>query len=231
MTTASPSDHVVPVESGRDRLRILRGASVALYTLLSLDLVLTVVAFRDEVDRHSLYQRVKSKPWTVTLAEARAVEHRVDTVNAISLVLFVATAVGFAVWLWAAYSRLGELGYDRRHGSGWAIGAWFLPVANLFMPRRIVNDLVDAEVSRHGETMSTVSLRRWTTAWWMTWLVAIGVGCVVNSMNSRAQTVDAALSASVGFMVRCVAFAAAAVLAIVAVRLVTRQQRELTSVR
>src|SRR5206468_2641399 len=141
--------HVVPVESCGDRLRILRGASVALYTLLSLDLVLTVVAFRDEVDRHSLYQRVKSKPWTVTLAEARAVEHRVDTVNAISLVL----------------------------------------------------------------------------------LVAIGVGCVVNSMNSRAQTVDAALSASVGFMVRCVAFAAAAVLAIVAVRLVTRQQRELTSVR
>jgi Domain of unknown function (DUF4328) len=231
MTTASSSSNVVPSESGRDRLGVVRGAAVSLYALLSVNIVVAAVSFSDELDRHSLYERAKSKPWTITLGEVHAAQERIDSVHAITIGVLVATGVAFAIWLWAAYSRLGALGYERRYGSGWALGAWFLPIANLFIPKRIVNDLVDADVSRRGVTTETVSLRRWATAWWTAWLVSLGVGFVTHGMENNAKTIDDALGASTAYMVRDVVFAVAAVLAIFAVVFVTHQQRELTSVR
>src|SRR5215212_2388269 len=118
MTSASASSNVAPGTSKVDRLRVLRGAAVALYTLLAADIAVAAIAFSDELDRHSLYERAKSKPWTIMLSDVRAAEHRVDTINAIAIGLFIVTAVAFALWTWAAYSRLGELGYERRYGSG-----------------------------------------------------------------------------------------------------------------
>jgi hypothetical protein len=215
----------------RDRLGIMRGAAISLYVLLSINIAMAVVAFTDELDRHSLYERAKSKPWTITVSDVHAAQDRVDTVNAIAIGVLVATALAFAIWAWAAYSRLGALGYERRYGSGWALGAWFLPVANLFIPKRIVNDLVEADVSRRGVTMATVTLRRWTTAWWAAWVVSLGIGFVTNGLSNSAKTIDEALNASTAFMVRSVVIAVAAALAVVVVRLVTRQQRDLSPVR
>jgi hypothetical protein len=231
MTTASSSSNIVPAESRRRHLGVVRGAAIALYTLLSANIALAVVGFSAELDHHSLFERAKSEPWTITLREVHAAEQRVDTVNAIAIGLLVSTAVAFALWAWAAYARLGELGYERRYSSAWAGAAWFVPIANLFMPKRIVNDLVDAEVSRRGVTTETVSLRRWATAWWTAWLASVGLGFVAHGMENNAKTIDDALGASNAYMVRDVVFVVAAVLAIFAVAFVTRQQRELTSVR
>ncbi len=230
MSIETDSSPVLPT-ARPDRLLVVRGAAIALYVLLSANIAVAVIAFSDELDRHSLYERVKSKPWTITFREVNAAQHRVDTVNAIAIGLVVATAVGFALWAWAAYSRLGALGYERRSSSAWALGAWFLPVANLFIPKRIVNDLVEADVPRHGVTMTTVWTRRWVTAWWAAWIASLAVGFTVNRMADNAKTVDAALSASNAFMVRSAVLVVAAVLAIVAVCTVTLQQRDLSSVR
>jgi hypothetical protein len=231
MTTASNASTVVPPESWRGRLGVVRGAAIALYALLSANIAVAAIAFSDELDRHSLYERAKSKPWTITLSEVHAAEHRLDTVNVIALSVVIATAVAFALWAWAAYSRLGELGYERRSSSAWAVAAWFVPIANLFMPKRIVNDLVDAEVSRRGVSAETVSLRRWATAWWVAWLASLGAGFVANSMDKNVKTIDDALGASAAYLARNVVFVVAAVLAIFAVGFITHQQRELTSVR
>lgn len=230
MSIETNSSPVLPT-ARPDRLLVVRGAAIALYALLSANIAVAVIAFSDELDRHSLYERAGSKPWTITLSEVNAAQHRVDTVNGIKIGLIVTTAVGFALWAWAAYSRLGALGYERRYSSGWALGAWFLPVANLFIPKRIVNDLVEAEVSRHGVTMTTIWTRRWVTAWWVAWIASLAVGFVVNRMSENATTLDTALSASNAFMFRSAVLVVAAVLAIVAVCTVTLQQRQLSSVR
>jgi hypothetical protein len=231
MTIEPDSNSVVPLESGRDRLRVVRGAAIALYALLSANIAFAAIAFGHELDRHSLFERAKSKPWTITLDEVRAVNDRVDALNAIFLGLVVATAIAFAVWTWAAYSRLGALGYERRYSSTWAAGGWFVPFANLFIPKRIVNDLVDAEVPRRGVTAATVTLRRWTMAWWVAWIASLAFGWVVNNMDDNVKTIDDGLNASSAFMLRSVVLAVAAVLAILAVCFVTRQQRALSSVR
>jgi hypothetical protein len=143
----------------------------------------------------------------------------------------VAVAIGFAVWSWLAYSRIVELGYEHRLRPGWALGAWFIPFANLYLPKRIIDDLVDAGSSPEAVTTATISLRRWTTAWWASWVVTFVSGVIAHQMEKNAKTLDAAMAATTAYMVRDVLLLVAAVLAIVSVHRMTRQQRALAVAR
>jgi hypothetical protein len=206
---------------------LLRSASIALYVFLGFDIVVAALAFSDETDRHSLYERARSKPWTITLGEIRSAQDRVDLVNAIAIAASIATVVAFALWTWAAYSRLATLRYERRYSTAWAVAAWFVPFVNFVVPKRVVTDLVDVDEERNGVTTTTVSLHRWAIAWWGAWILALLVGVVSNSMQKNAKTIDDALGASNAFMVRCAFLVIAAVLGICMVCFVTRRQREL----
>ncbi|MFF5155849.1 DUF4328 domain-containing protein [Streptomyces sp. NPDC000348] len=51
-------------------------------------------------------------------------------------------AVLFITWFFLTRRRTGLLAPDRfRMGAGWAIGAWFVPVANLWLPYRVAVDM------------------------------------------------------------------------------------------
>jgi hypothetical protein len=41
--------------------------------------------------------------------------------------VFIATGVFFLFWFHRAYRNLPSLGGERRYGTGWAIGSWFVP--------------------------------------------------------------------------------------------------------
>ncbi|MFE4047999.1 DUF4328 domain-containing protein [Streptomyces sp. YIM B13518] len=48
----------------------------------------------------------------------------------------------FVTWFFLTRRRTGLLAPDRfRMGPGWAIGAWFVPVANLWLPYRVAVDM------------------------------------------------------------------------------------------
>ena len=55
--------------------------------------------------------------------------------------VFIATGVFFLFWFHRAYRNLPALGGDRRYGTGWAIGSWFVPFLNAWRPKQIVNDI------------------------------------------------------------------------------------------
>jgi hypothetical protein len=60
----------------------------------------------------------------------------------ISLVQYLGGAVAFALWMQHCYRNLAALGEQDPHWSaGWAAGAWFVPVGNLFIPYLIAREL------------------------------------------------------------------------------------------
>ncbi|MFI1416519.1 DUF4328 domain-containing protein [Streptomyces sp. NPDC020731] len=76
-------------------------------------------------------------------------------------------AVLFVTWFFLMRRRTGLLAPDRfRMGPGWAIGAWFIPVANLWLPYRVAVDMWGAcsplptEGESHRVPMWPVNL------WW-----------------------------------------------------------------
>jgi Domain of unknown function (DUF4328) len=197
------------------------------YVLLGANIALAAVAFVAGMDLHSFYERAKSRPWTLTLAQLRHEQARADTINAIAVALMVATAIAFAIWTWLAYSRVAAQGYEHRFARGWAAGGWFVPFVNLYRPKQIIDEIVDAGRS----TGEVVVVRRWTTAWWAAWIVTLVGGWIVSVMETSATKVDDAMGAVTAVMVRDVMLALTAVLAVVSVHHITRQLRALDARR
>lgn len=99
--------------------------------------------------------------------------------------LAVATGVCFSGWLFRATTNLGLYGVRPRRGCGWAVGAWFVPVLNLWWPKQMVDDVVCGSRPDVPAGVDIRALRRsgLVTAWWVVWLLGgacagAGVGVV-----------------------------------------------------
>lgn len=96
----------------------------------------------------------------------------------LKLPLYIATIVFFLCWLYRAHYNLqflkpGVLNFS----SGWAVGWWFIPIANLFMPFKAVREVwseSDPDVSDEPEIFSATfqSAPTYMAFWWGTWIIS-----------------------------------------------------------
>jgi hypothetical protein len=135
--------------------------------------------------------------------------------------------VVFIVWTHRTYSNLSALGATGlRYGTGWAIGAWLVPVLAIWRPRQIVNDLWRAS---DRELPATAAREEWgsrstplaMTAWWVLWVV--GALAERLSFNFGGSSLESGLAIRVG---GAACLAAAAVLALWVVGTITKRQQE-----
>jgi len=132
------------------------------------------------------------------------------------------TATTFMVWLYQArqaLDRRGETGM--RWATGWTIGGWFIPLANLVIPARVV-----AEVYARS---APGAVRGWQTprlvvAWWFVFLLSV-VHVTYQSIDTEARVI---VVHGVVFwnVVNGIAGCVAAVLAVRLVRRVTDWQAD-----
>ncbi|MFJ9761127.1 DUF4328 domain-containing protein [Streptomyces sp. NPDC101149] len=104
---------------------------------------------------------------------------------------------------------------------GWAIGAWFVPIVNLWFPRRITLDIWDA--SSPWDTPRSHGL---VDAWWTLWLLSVLTNRSGSFAYRSADTAEEIRGAVRQVLVADVVDAAAAVLAILVVLRLTRMQHE-----
>lgn len=142
----------------------------------------------------------------------------VDAVGGVAFVLAIGV---FITWFHRAYRNLPRLGPVRpRHGSGWAIGTWFVPVLNLVRPYGMTWELWTAGDPTQHERFGSRAYRReqgkLIPAWWACWLVTIAASfeLTVNDATSRLLPQWVGLPFTV----------AGAVLAVLVVRRVTERQ-------
>jgi hypothetical protein len=135
--------------------------------------------------------------------------------------------VVFIVWTHRTYSNLSALGATGlRFKTGWAIGAWLVPVLAVWRPKQIVNDTWRAS---DRELPATAAREQWgdrstplaMTAWWVLWVV--GALAERLSFNFGGASLESGLAIRVG---GAVCLAAAAVLALWVVGALTKRQQE-----
>lgn len=144
-------------------------------------------------------------------------------VGMLQLLTYVPCVVLFLVWFArvdTAARLVGAVGF--RHGHGWAVGSWFVPILNLFRPKQMVDDAwraTDPALPAGGSVDASPAVPRWVGAWWTTWVLG-------NLASWRAMRLDGdtleglQLSVTVGIAAD-VLLVAAGVLAIVLVRSLT----------
>jgi len=109
--------------------------------------------------------------------------------------VFLATAVLFIIWFYRAYTNLRPLGGpEPRHGVGWTIGAWFVPVLNLILPKLMLNEIWrGSEPESSGGAGEKATVPAFHHVWWAIWVLGF-VLAVGASVDSAISSFDSALS-------------------------------------
>jgi hypothetical protein len=92
----------------------------------------------------------------------------IETLAIVFLISLIGAAIMFMAWMRRAYGNLSAFHYLRKHGLGWAIGGWFVPIYSLYKPGAIGADLERG--SRHGAG----EMPRASSAylWWALYLIS-----------------------------------------------------------
>jgi hypothetical protein len=133
----------------------------------------------------------------IALAVAIADAARGENTGAgVTIVGYVQAAVNLALiglgllWFFRAYSNLRPLGVPRlRFSPGWSVGAWFIPIFNLWRPKQIANDIwrgsdPDAPADQ-GDAWQQAAVPSIVHVWWAVWVASscFAVVLVVDALS------------------------------------------------
>jgi hypothetical protein len=162
-------------------------------------------------------------------SRARGADSFVSTTDVVAVLVILAIIPCFIVWNWRAAKNQEALGRrPERLGPGFAIGGWFMPLANLVIPVLVIQDLwrgADARIAR-GDPRWRIADRSWLVgAWWglslVTSLTFAGAPADQRDFDAavvRGQNLVALISMLCG--------ATAAVLAVLVIRRLNARQEE-----
>ncbi|MFI5670461.1 DUF4328 domain-containing protein [Streptomyces sp. NPDC051704] len=208
-----------------DVLRSPRGLAVAVTALLGVAAAVNLFSAAIGGYVFSLMKRLTANPESV----GDDALDRSDTLTAIAgslqFLILLATAVVFIIW----FHRVRVNGEIMRPDAfsqtrGWAIGGWFIPLGNLFLPYRTAREIWTASTQFAPDGSFREVSAAPVNTWWAVWVFSALSDRVLSVMYRRAETPEALRDASAVGMVTDLLTVAAAVLAIVFVRKLTAMQ-------
>ncbi|MBI0375307.1 DUF4328 domain-containing protein, partial [Streptomyces albiflaviniger] len=202
------------------RLRPIRGLATALMSMFGIWLVLTLLDMALNISLLDAYFAQDSGVVSDDLHTKRSDVEAMDSGTGVAALVLV---VLWLVWFRTAYLNSTVLNPGRqRFGSGYSVGAWFIPIAQLWLPKQIANDIWTSSTPPGPGRRGRAVLH-----WWWTFFVIMFLMFPVNGIseivgdNSRDQRPSVAISIvddSIGILT--------ALLAIAVVRRITKMQEQ-----
>jgi len=204
----------------------------AKWTIALLAIVIAVDAFAvfSDIREIQLINRIVLGDLS-TLDELDASDTRQGIAGLLELGTLIAIVVAFLMWFSRAYKNLAALGATEfRFTPGWAVGAWFVPVLNLWRPKQIANDIWRASdpaaPPEQGSAWRDMATPAVLTIWWVVWICSGYLGNVTTRLAFEGDKPTDVRDADYADLGALVLDAVAAVLAIVVVRSMTRRLNE-----
>jgi hypothetical protein len=142
------------------------------------------------------------------------------------------TAVLFMVWSFQAYLAAQSRGATRRQwASGWTIGAWFIPFANLVIPKLVMNEMDrmsnpaagDPPIDDRWRPLGRMAI---SDFWWAAWITGVIVYSFGSALEGAVEVADEVFATSLLLQAIGFAFyAIAAGLATGVVRMIGKRLR------
>lgn len=159
---------------------------------------------------------------------------RQAVVGLIHIGVRILLAVVFLLWLHRVTRNVPALGNPKSkidYTPGWAVGSFFIPFGNLFMPYRAVRevwDKSDPAVRAQEDVRFTPgpSHPPLVLGWWLCFVLANFIGRAADRLGNNAETPEALRSMTLVTITSDVVAVAAAVLGILVVRGLNRRQAE-----
>jgi Domain of unknown function (DUF4328) len=162
--------------------------------LVSLAAVADLVSLPVELRLAAFFRAVEAGEYSGQDATrtAEAIDALSFPVAIAELVTYLVAGVAYIAWFRRARAnlpRLGAVGLTR--GTGWAVGAWFIPFVSFFMPKGIHNDIwrasdPDLPWPAHREAWNRIPVPALHQAWW----AAFVVGNLLDTIGGRMALAD-----------------------------------------
>ena len=145
----------------------------------------------------------------------------------VQILVYVVTVVVFLMWLYRAHENLASFGipsHQVQYSSAWAVGSFFVPIANLIIPFQAIKELWQKSVPNSASMFSALSPPAFFSLWWFFWIVSNIAHQIYFRLSWREETASDAVEiiGAVGGVLGTVA----ALLAIKVVREIQQKQVE-----
>lgn len=207
------------------------GLGTALTILLGLDAALAALDTGALAWRNSIINSLLGDRLSVDRSTVDDSDNLVGAASGFLIIGVLGTIVVFICWFWAARSNA-ELYAPNSGGMsiGWAIGGWFIPLANWVIPCIVARDIYRGTMrGRQGKPQGGGQITGW---WWASYVLAgLLLFGVSKSENTKSSTIDpdeylkSLQDVARAGMVALPVVVVAAVLAIAYVRTITATQR------
>lgn len=206
-------------------LRSPQGLATALTVLLSVAAAVNLFSAGANVFAWSLMKGLIADPDRIGDESLGLSDVLTALAGGLQLLTVLGTATVFIIW----FHRVRVNGEIFRPNAftqarGWAIGAWFIPIGNLFLPYRIARQIWTASAQLGPDGSSRPVSSTPLTAWWVVWVIAACTERAFSRMYKYAETPEALRDASAVGIVSDLLLVAAAVLAVLFVRKLTAMQ-------
>lgn len=157
--------------------------------LLLIVMILDIASLISGYLQYNLLQNIVNGV-EVSEAAADANDNREQLIALIYMVAYIISAFTFIMWFRRAYYNLHQKLDYLNHPEGWAAGAWFVPVVNLYRPYQIMQELYEETqgLLQKNEINSGRYLSSDTLGWWWgLWILTNIVAQIAFRMSTNAQ--------------------------------------------
>jgi len=148
-----------------------KAAIALIWLILALD-ILTIVF---ELFQYYLIQMIENGE-DVSEIIAYIVDYGVLGCGTIYIMVAIISIITFIRWFRRAYFNLKVISYTTDYNDGWAAGAWFIPIMNLFVPYKIMKELyVKTDhylLLKEGYTKDKKLKTSYVGWWWALWIIS-----------------------------------------------------------
>lgn len=223
-----PPPPPAPVTVTPSRWRDQRGLTVALTVCFGVMIVSCAVLAVALANRISVVRDLRAGHFGNILQRAQDADDLVSGASGIFVLTQLVIAVLFVTWMFRAAKNNEALGRtNARFGPGWAIGAWFVPIANLVMPALVMQDLwrgSDATRRRDDAAWRNAPGSWLVGWWWAAWIISLVRFAYSDAGLHGSGSLDDIETSNTVALVGVVVLAIAAVLAMLVVRWLSRRQ-------
>ena len=197
----SPLDSTSPVNSSLHHLykyRSLGGLTAIITVLLLFGIVASVAETLSSYSQLDLLNRMRSG-MKVTQGEVLANATKQASVAFAALGLWIVNVISFWIWIVRAHKNLRAFGItDATYTPGWALGWFFVPIANLVQPFQAMKELWQA--SHAGAEWSKSSSTKTVNSWWCLWILSSVYGTIIGRLFPDEPIMSTKLSMA-GFLI------------------------------
>jgi hypothetical protein len=172
-------------------------------TLIWIVLFMEIIALFSGYLQYDLLQIV-NEGGEISDETATANDLREQIVGIVYMCVYIISIITFIKWFRRAYYNLHLKVTYLSHTEGWAAGAWFIPILNLYRPYQIMKELYQVSkniLNNRGLITNSMSSTGSLGLWWTLWLASSFLGQIDFRYTLRAETLDQLINSTIMSMV------------------------------